>query len=271
MGPTLRRIAREPLVHFLVLGAALFALDAMSGGTSDADDRTITLTAALRRDVREQWESVRAPTDDPSAAIDQWIETEVLYREGLARGFDSDDPVLRARIANKMRSVLEAQAIVAPPSRETLRAWYDAHADRFSDEARVGFTHVFVDGTDAAAEARARELLALLEGGASPARLGDTFSGGRRYRGRTIESLTAAFGDEFAQGLGSAPTGQWMVRRSRHGYHVLRLDERTSASSAAFAEVEEAARAEWIEEQREIAVGRAIEELRARYRVIEAP
>src|SRR5690606_857473 len=109
-------------------------------------------------------------TDDPNAAVDHWVETEILYREGLARGFDADDPVVRDRIAAKMREILEAQAIAAPPSREVLRAWYERNAERYVEHARIGFTHVFVDGTDEAAEARARELLDVVRGGASPAR-----------------------------------------------------------------------------------------------------
>ncbi len=269
MASAVRRVAREPLVHFLVLGAALFALDAfVSGGE---DEHTITITPALRRDVSAQWERVRAPTDDPGAAMDNWLETEVLYREGLARGFDDDDPIVRNRIAAKMHAVLEAQAIVPPPSDAELRAWYRAHADRFAEHARVGFTQVFVQGDDDAAEARARELLAQLEAGASPARLGDTFSGGRRYRGRTIASLADAFGEQFASGLDRAPVGRWTLRRSRHGYHLVRVEERTDASREGFADVEEEVRAEWIAEQRALAVQRAVDALRAQYRVVEVP
>jgi peptidyl-prolyl cis-trans isomerase C len=275
----LGRIAREPLLHFLVLGAALFALDGWrrparrASRDSDSVSVSVVITAAKRAELVEEWTRVQGKppsVEEQEHLVQSWIDEEILYREGIARGLDRGDARVRKRVAEKMGFVLEAQVVVPEPSEADLRGWFEAHRDRWAIAARVDFTHVFVkDAPDA--RARADSLLARLRGGEDPAALGEVFSGGRHYRGRKLDDLARAFGPDFTAGLGEQPPGEWTLRPSRHGLHLVRVDRRESARAPDFEEVRPVVREDWIAARRRDGVVSAIAAVRARWRVVREP
>jgi hypothetical protein len=282
-----KAIVREPLVHFVVIGAVLFAIDSRLS-PADPDEpppsapapqsvpapappsppppaRTIVVDADARMQIAANAERRlgRAPTDvELAAETERWIDEEVLYREAVARGLNRDDPVIHQRIAARMSYVLEQAAIIPEPTDVELRAWFDQHRDQWAVPERVDFTHVFVTGSDAAAGARADELLALLSSGAAPERLGDRFSGGHRYRGRRIADLALAFGDPFVDGLAKQPIGTWVRRASRHGLHLVRVDRLDSPQAASFEHARLDVRKQWMDARRATEVTRAMRQLR---------
>lgn len=264
-----RRWLREPIVVFAALGAALFALDAAlrdDAPEPEPDARVLVIDAAIAREVDERLATRldRAPTDaEREAATRRWIEDEVLYREGLARGFAVNDPTVRARVGGHMARVLREGVVVPEPTEAELRAAFEADPNRWGSSARVDFTQVFVEGHDASADARAAELLALLREGASPTGLGDRFSGGRRFRGRTLAQIEATFGAAFAEGLDSAETGAWTSRTSPAGHHLVRVDAVAAGRGSAF----EAARADV---RRSLVEAREDEAFRERLRALVA-
>lgn len=282
--PWWKILAREPLAHFVVLGAALFAVDAWTAADDHppaaspppaappiADARSpIVIDAAATAQIAEQ--ATRRHGRAPTAAeladeTERWIDQQVLFREAIARGLERDDPMIHERIASRMRYVLEQGVIVPEPSDAELRAWFDAHRDRWAAPPRIDFTHVFVAGTDAAASARADQLAAALATGTPPDALGDRFAGGRRYRGRRVADLAQAFGDEFVDGLAAQPPGAWVRRPSRHGLHLVRVDRTEPGRPADFEAARLEVRREWLTERRGAAVAEALRRLRAGWRI----
>ncbi len=289
MSSSLRALAREPVVHFVIIGAVLFGLDAaISRGEVPADEESakaerrafavpsepIVVDDAVRATLVEHWNRTHAapPTEaELQALIDGWIDEEVLYREGLARGLAESDPQVRERVASQMAYVLQSRITVPAPTDAELRAWFRDHADEHARPERVDFTQVFVEGRDEAAEARARELLVLLQGGADPNGLGDTFSGGRRFRGRRTADLAERFGEEFVVGLPEQAAGTWALRRSRFGLHLVRIDRWTSSEAPGFEAVREEVRHDWEQAQRTAAMAEARQALRSRWEVRTSP
>jgi hypothetical protein len=287
-----RKLVSEPLVHFLFIGAALFGLDRLrasaspdaagddaSPATGGAIDRSrvsgpILVDASVRKLLVEDFVDAqkREPTPpELEGLVERWIEGEVLYREGMARGLDRDDPGIHQRIAGQMRAVVAAQTIVPTPTDAELEAWFRDHGERFARPERIDFVHVFVKGSDDAAIERAAELHALLAGGADPAGLGDAFSGGRRYRGRKLVDLAEAFGDTFVAGLGEQPEGTWVLRTSRFGQHVVRIERRAMAEAPPFAEVRSDVEKDWRDDRRDRLVAETIQGYLARWHVERRP
>jgi hypothetical protein len=285
MTSTLRALVREPVVHFAVVGVVLFVLDgAVSRGEAGDRDTVrepysvphepIVVDEAVRAALVEHWGRTHPapPTEaELERLVQRWIDEEVLYREGLARGFARSDPQVRERVASQMAYVLQSRIEIAEPDETELRAWFQAHADRYARPERVDFTHVFVDGRDEAAETEARELLRLLEGGADPNGLGDTFSGGRRFRGRRLVDLAERFGEAFAADMETQPPGTWIVRRSHFGLHLVRIDRWASSEATDFEAARDEVRHDWEQEQRTSAMERAKQELRERWEIVGSP
>ncbi|HUQ02937.1 MAG TPA: peptidyl-prolyl cis-trans isomerase [Kofleriaceae bacterium] len=278
-----KALAREPLVHFVAIGVALFIVDhwrataeprptaTLAAGTRESPRAPIVVDARAQAQIVERAERRlgHAPaTDELAAETERWIDEEILYREALARGLDRDDPVIHERIASRMSFVLEQGVVVRDPDEGELRRYFDEHRDQWTVPQRVDFTHVFVAGDDAAARARIDALAAELAAGAPPERLGDRFTGGHRYRGRRVADLALAFGDTFAAGLDAQPPGVWERRPSRYGWHLVRVDHTEAARSADFAAARLDVRKAWIEAHRARETNAALARMRAGWEVV---
>jgi len=277
----MRAALRDPLVHFLLLGLALFGIDAAIDRSEPEVPQVVALPLprgpivvdhAVRERLIASWK--RTHQSAPSRAqmeelVSGWIDREVLYREGLARGLAADDARIRQRVASQMAYVLREQIVVPEPSASELQQWFDEHEGRFALPGRIDLTHVFVRAGEGS-EARARELLALLVQGASPDGLGDTFAGGRRFRGRTIESLRERFGETFTDGLAQQQLDDWILRTSSHGTHLVRVDRRVVTEPATFESARAAVRHDWQAEVRARALADAKAKMRSRWEVEES-
>ncbi len=277
-----RRALAEPLVQFALVGILFFGADRMRrptvtgvrvGGSEGSIARHLVVDDATKERVRSAFERAegRAPSSSElERAVSMWVDEEILFREALSRKLDRGDDRVRQLLAGKMRFVLESESVVPEPSEADVRGYYQAHADRWSKDEAFDFVHVFVRGDDAAAEARAKALLEQLEQGEEPGRLGDVFSGGRRYRRRSLSDLAESFGESFSNGLEAQAPGKWHLRRSRFGLHLVRVEGRSPAEAPPFEAVREDAKRQLVEEKKASAVAQRVAELRARWDVVGA-
>jgi len=170
-----------------------------------------------------------------------------------------------------MAYVLQSRIVTPEPTEDELRASFEANPAKWAQPDRVDFTQVFVAGKGEPSEARARELLQLVESGADPDGLGDTFAGGRRFRGRRITELAERFGDAFVEGIDTQPERTWVLRRSDAGLHLVRIDRRTSSQAPELEAVRDAVRHDWQETHRAVAMQQAKAELRSRWEIAVSP
>jgi hypothetical protein len=108
--PWWRRLAAEPLLHFLVLALLIFALDA-SLREPDAERATLVVPLQVQDEARQLFEAGTGRVPEPAELqplLDRWVQHEALYREGLAQGLDRGDRVIRDRIAEKTLRLTEA-------------------------------------------------------------------------------------------------------------------------------------------------------------------
>jgi hypothetical protein len=243
---------REPIVHFLALGALLFAANALFAPKREAAKPVVVST------------TIRVPKEVSGDEKKRWIDEEVLYREGLARGLEKDDPKIKQRVAGNMQRVLEGQIVLPKATDAELRAFFAANEARWAKSELYDFTNVFVADGD---QKRAGELLAQLSGGADPNGMGDTFSGGRRYRKRALADLGEAFGAEFIAGMADQKPGTWAIRRSRHGLHVIRVDAKAPAEAASFDAMRGEIEMAFDEKRKNERLAASIADLRKKYAV----
>ena len=222
----MKALLREPLAHFLLLGLALFALDAwLRPATSAAAASEIVVGEArirsLAQNFRRTWQ--RPPTpEELDGLIESHIREEVMVREALALGLDRDDAIIRRRLQQKVEFVSDEAAALAKPTDEQLGAYLKANADVFRAEPRVTFTQIYLDPRKraAGADAEATRLLASLNRTGSaqdPTRLGDRLLLlESHYEDVPQAELARLFGAGFARGAGEAAGGP-LGRSNRFG------------------------------------------------------
>ncbi|MCA9699982.1 MAG: peptidyl-prolyl cis-trans isomerase [Myxococcales bacterium] len=266
-----RAALREPLLHFAGLGLLLFALFRILHGAGE-DLREIVVSSATRSRIESAQERRLGRPPSPAeldAALQEWADAELLYREARALGLDRGDPIVRRRLVQKMQFLLEEERELPEPDDEALAAWIEANAARFQQAPRLQFTHVFVAGpTPAPPEAELAILEQALAEGADPATLGQAHALGQEIGPKTADELARGFGADFAEAaLALADDGRWHRLRSIHGWHLVHVDERSPGRLATVDEVRSQAREGLRREARETAREQAMAELRERYNI----
>ncbi len=275
-----RRFLREPLLHFLVLGAGLFILNALVNPPGDAPPDRIVIDARQTARLAEQFQRtwMRPPTrQELEGLVGEHVKEEIFYREALALGLDRDDPVIRRRMRQKMEFLNADLAESQQPEDADLRAYMEAHPEMFRSPGRVSFRQVYLDpgNTEGPVADRAKDLLAQLN--ADPA-APDGAAGDPTLLPGDLNAATAAgvsriFGDDFAAALADAPIGRWSGPiESAYGVHLVRVSAREPGRLPSLDEVRPAVEREWSAERRAEADSHFYDALRARYTVeIEMP
>ncbi len=276
----IRSAVREPLVHFLVLGAVLYGLAALFGGISEEgpDDRTVRVTAGQIAWLEGTWEKRwnRPPTPAERAGlIREYVRETVLYREALAMGLDRDDTIVRRRLAQKLEFLSQDLLAPAAPEEDDLRAWFAANAERYQEPALVTFSHVFVDPDrrEDRTLADAGTILAELRALPSPVEpgdaLGDPFMLQGYYPARSELEIGKLFGREFAASVLALEPGAWHGPvLSGYGVHLVYVHQREEALDADFAAARDRVAQDWADERREELNAEFYAGLLARYTVV---
>ncbi|WFL75982.1 peptidylprolyl isomerase [Altererythrobacter arenosus] len=258
---------REPLVHFLVGGALVFALFSLRGGEVDPSSRVIAIDRETQAQIALGFERLmsRAPTDaELDAQIDRYVREEVLYREALRLGLDQDDAIVRRRLAQKMDMLASGRAETEQPAEATLRQWYADNSARFSDEASYSFDQLWFSTEDEARAAKARigaarDWQALGERISLPVSLDD----------EPRREVLDRFGERFVAEIDALNVGDsWQGPiPSGLGWHLVRTRSREAGSVPPFEDVREDVENDWrsatIAERRE----QAYQILREAYRI----
>src|ERR1022692_4221916 len=146
--PVLKRWLREPLLHFLLIGTAVFAVYAYThrgrGGFESSRQIALSLDDLRTMDIyfESQWHRQPTPAEF-QAMVEDKVREEVLYREALAMGLDKDDTIVKRRMAQKMQFLSEDVAAAHEPSTAELKTWFDKNSTRFALPSRYSFRHLY--------------------------------------------------------------------------------------------------------------------------------
>lgn len=273
------RWLREPVLHFLLIGGALFALyGALNPQPSQRGQANrIEISDEDLRQLRTAWAAQwqRPPTpEELGSLVVAKVREEILYREALALGLDRGDTIVRRRLAQKMEFLADDLSGARDPDAAELKAWFARNGERFAQPGRVSFRHVYFSPDRQGTPARAAAVTTLeqrasaLDGPAASVG-GDRFMFEDRYADRSPEEVAAVFGSGFAQSLFQLKPGTWQGPfESGLGWHLVKLESITPGRIPAFDEVESEVKALWLSEQRVEARKRVFEVMRARYDVV---
>jgi hypothetical protein len=242
----LRTIAREPLAHFLLTGAAVLTLSTLIGGSRREDDR-IHVSAGRIQQLRETWMARwGAPPDGAQmqSLIDDFVREEILYREALASGLDREDTIIRRHLAQKVAFMAQSLAAATEPTEAELRQYFEQHRERYLIAPQLAFSHVYFSASrhGPAVEHVARTVLGELESGkltpAEAAAQGDRFMLQHEYPPQTREQIRDLFGPQFATRLFELRPARWQGPViSSYGSHLVRVTEAIPSRVPEFEEV----------------------------------
>lgn len=263
------KLLRDPLLHFVVIGAAMFAVYAVMNSASPDKPLTIAVTEADLARIDQSFEATwrRPPNDDERQnLIDGFIRQEVMVREAEALGLEKDDPVIRQRLSQKMEFLLSSGANALTPSDEELQAWLADNADRFRVSGETAFEQVYLG------ESLSQDDLDAVQAALSDG--GDLRSLGKRTLLPSDVPLShpiaidSTFGAGFAGSLRDLPLNQWAGPvLSGYGVHLVRITDRTEPRLPPLEDIRDRVESGWRADRAEALAESLYEDLKARYTV----
>jgi len=268
----IKKLGREPLLHFLVIGVVIFLVyDLKRDIASEAPDRILVTKGQqeqLVANFKRSW--LRPPSDEELAGlVENYVREEVFYREAKAMGLDQNDALVRQRMRMKLEFMLEDLSSHQVTDAE-LAAFMQKHPDRFRSNAQISFQQVYLNpdkhkdlNTDAL------KLLAGLNEGMAPDSMGDPTLAPYEYQLVTQDEIARSLGEQFAKQSISLMPGNWTGPvYSVYGAHLLKVSERIEAHLPELSDIRKQVEREFLVTRRQELKILTYNKLRAGYQVI---
>ena len=254
-------LIRQPLLHFLLLGGALFVFYDLNAPELEGTIQDDPTRIVVDRDSLLNFMQYRANAFQPEVfserldsmsdqevqdIIREYVREEALYREALALGMDQGDYNIRLRLVQKVEFLLENLVLEqSTPTEQELLDFYQAHQSDYRVDTVYTFTHIFFDaGREGMAAARDRAVQVLADSDDiefdESSQYGDRYPFLQNYVGRTRDFVSNNFGTAFVEALDMASVSdeRWQGPfESRYGMHLVMLRERAEPYTLSFDDV----------------------------------
>jgi hypothetical protein len=267
----IRTLLGEPMLHFLLIGIALFGVYRW-GSPADSGGR-IVITRGVVDDLITQHVAARGrepSTTELNHLIESYVRDEILYREGVRLGLERDDIVVKRRVRQKIEMIAEEDASTRAPTDADLSAYLAANQARFVQPALLTFEQLFLgQPTSGPAVVRAVAIVReALRSRTDPEKLGKATLLPYRMTLTPADLVARDFGGAFAAALEKVPVGKWVGPIvSSFGAHYVRVSDRMPAVAPQLAGVRDQIVREWENERRQRARNDAYTKMRGEYTV----
>lgn len=279
MSNRLTRLFKEPLIQFLIIGAAIYGAYALFGSPEEDYRDNIILVDSNRIDAMiSQWESrwQRPPTrQEIDGLIQQYIKEDVLYRQAVSMGLNEDDPITRRRMAQKLEFLTSDLAQMQEPAEGELETFFEENEAAYRDPDRISFSHIFFD-PDARGDATlddADQLLAQLKAEGEPTeemlQQGDRFMLQNYFAAASERDIRRQLGSGFAESVIALEPGQWHGPvLSGYGVHLVYVFAFQEAPAPQLEAVRERVLEDWHTVKREEFNQQFLKSLKERFEII---
>lgn len=240
----LKQIWKQPLVHFLAIGALLFGTYYAIRPPAKQDiilvddgqiDRMIMV-------FKKEWN--RVPTESElKGLLERYIEQEIYYRKALEMNLDKNDEFIRRRLEQKLRFLTHDMANQDTPRTADLLAFYGRNKEKYLEPAKYSFNHLYFN-PDQRADAKSDASLALLSLIKGDPRTdkkvgrGDQFPFDNHIVALSKKEIGNMMGDSFCESLDSLPLEKWSGPiLSGYGSHLIFITAFIKPFESDFAEI----------------------------------
>lgn len=269
------RLYRDPLLHFLLIGAGLFVVNAAFRRSAETDvaGRIVITVADIDR-LRQSWTRNRGrrPTDaEMRLVLEHLVREEVLFREAMRLGLADEDTVVRQRMVAKMEFLNSSVAEQPEPAESELRAFFEDNRENYRSSPTISFEHLYFDRAQRGETAfgDARRALSALRSDPSAAARADAFDGQTEYALQTSADVQRVFGSRFADDVFALGVSMWQGPiESDRGLHLVRVREKLNGDAPDFERVRKRVLRGWRVDRRRMAEAQAYNRLRETYDII---
>ena len=273
------RVFKEPLIQFLIIGAAIYGAYAMfATPEEDFRDTLVHVDSNRINAFISEWESRwnRPPTrEEIDGLIQSYIKEDVLYRQAVAMGLNEDDPITRRRMAQKLEFLTSDLAMMVQPAEGALEQYFADNSEAYRAPDLMTFSQVFFDpdsrGNNTLEDA-AEALLKLQAAGVpteESMQVGDGFMLQSDFVSVTATEAARQMGTGFVEAVVQLEPGSWHGPvLSGYGVHLVYVYSYEKSPPPVFEDVQAAVLENWQFEQREQFNVDFLENLKTRYEIV---
>ena len=244
----MHKVLREPLVHFLLIGAGLFVLfgQVQDGAFLDKDKQVVVSAGRIQQleiIFTKTWQRPPGP-EELKGLIDDFILEEIYYRQAKEMGIDRDDTVIRRRLRQKFEFLTDDMASAIQPTNEELKEYLSTNAEAFMSDALYSFEQVYISPEHADLEVYIADQLTRLKAGETVN--SDSALLPTRFHETPARPVDSSFGKGFSEKLDQLTTGQWQGPiESGLGMHLVLLETRVEGALPELEEIRPVVEREW--------------------------
>jgi hypothetical protein len=218
MTKILKFLLSEPLVHFLLLGALLYAFYDLKSKD--------TVLISIEKKVQLQKERNESNTSVSFRTYEQ-----VLLQEAYRLGLEKQDSYISQRLIKQMEFILQGSQNFVEPSEETLYKFYKENIKEYSEIKILSFHYLSFDANQSKLLKKSQRILATV----NPS----TCTNCVYLKNQSEESLTKLFGNYFTRILFTQFSKEWSKSIPSNGKNYLvYVDKKEVLKPFAFNEVE---------------------------------
>ncbi len=274
-----KTIIKEPLVHFLLLGALIFMVHSwLNRGQNQPEDAEIIIQDSdierLAKAYQQSW-STLPDTSVLKKLLLEDVHAEMLYREALRLNLDHNDEIIRRRLKQKYEFLVKDLAVQNIPTEEDLQAFYQENTSNYQSDNQLTFSHVYFspdlrNNPMKAAQQFFETHQTDNEITVEVAGNGDAFQMQHQFSEKDRFGVRQIFGKEFSDTLfaKATQTGWLAPIYSGYGVHVVWVSDITKGKILDFAQVKNQVIEDWKANQVQVYNEKLLQQLEEQYEVV---
>jgi parvulin-like peptidyl-prolyl isomerase len=216
------RILKEPLIHFLIIGASLFFIYSLVNNTAPQDNNKVYVSKNQLNKIYDAWvdKTGKSPNKmQKKKLLDEYIQDEILFREAKAKGLDKNDHVIRKHLAKKIKFIFDDSTVLKKATDEELKEIYKKEVSLFKTNENISFNQIVFTKDTKNIEIEAQKLLD---------RLKDSKSSKVSTIGKKVdlskESVEKIFSKEFTNRIFNLKLNTWQGPfQTKYGLHLVNI------------------------------------------------
>ncbi len=257
-------LLREPLLHFILIGAGLFFLFNQIGNPVINNDKKIVISKSDVDGLAKTWlrKNGRPPSaQEQEQQLKYYIREQVLYREAMAMGLDNNDPIVRRRLAKKMGYLFNDLNFIPKPETAELELYLAENREKFTRSAAISFSQIYLSSDHRTENItnEAKKILVKLNNSSSKdlptmnevMKMGDRSLLPFKFNNTRKKQIANMFGAEFSKQVFSIPADSLKENRwqgpfkSAYGLHLVYVHTRIESREYPLNEIRERVAKAW--------------------------
>lgn len=273
----MKKLFREPLLHFLLIGGGLFFLYSFLNPSEEqlANNVIKIDNSDVERLIKAYEQNWSSPPDSATlkSLLTEEIKAEVFYREALRMQLDHNDEIIRRRLKQKYEFLVKDLADSQQPNEAALKAFYKEKAEFYKEATKYSFSQIYFSPDKRQqplvdAQAVLKQVESQPDNKLKVKQLGDNFHLQNYFAERDYNDVRQLFGQDFAKAIFDLTKEGWAQPiQSGYGIHLVNITAIQKELIKPYNEVKEQVLADWKIAQQRLYNERLYENLLQKYEV----